>query len=623
MKYTGEHTIPDAQDICDEAEELEDEFKEQRTEDELVRKSLSRTDLVDVQKPDEDGGAHIKKIVSGYKALIVEQDFSFLTTPPFMRINPLTPEQETHAEMLETALVGMYQLSQGQRDVWLEQVYDFVWAGRGWSVICPVPEMWSEGYSPKEGEEGKAYLDRIAQQKEDDFPIIWKSVPVENTWPTYDMRGNLKKVFGIRKMKVRDIRTHYGEHLCPGSASHEEKKVIEYADLHWMCTVLEDAEYKAEIIHAWHHNMGVNPHILAEAPRSAPVAAGERWQGALYHTRELLTELDSLISDIRYNIKRAIRAQLVAQLDLEGRRAQDSSGRGKSEILDIKPTKTITIDKDEKIYELEPARTNVDAYRLIEIIQGLTKEVAVRSVLLGILGSGGQESGILYNTAAQFAQKQYGPAVSQLQRAAVSVGQGFFASVRAFCEDEDDEIPILYSSADGEIVRVSLKAKDVEGWGRAALQARIDLAIPINESANITNAKLVTDPNNPLMSYTTAAARYLSIENPLEEYKLIVRDEIRRAVKPMIAQVVSESGLHLLAESEGQDEELAGMFAGLPDTVQQAIAAHAAQTGQLVPQGGAALQGGINRSAANHMKANRFQNTSAVSDQSSTPQGGY
>lgn len=614
---------PDPEDICDLADELAEEFRGQHDEDIEVRDVLLREHAIEVQKPDE--GHTIKKITSGYPALIVEQDFSFLTTPPFLKINPLSASQEPHAEKLETGLLGMWMLSQGQRDVWLDQVYDFVWAGRGWSMITPVPELWSgTKYERPDGEETKPYLDRIASYKEEEFPIIWKSVPVEDTWPTFDLRGDIDEVVGIREMKVRDVRRHYGTSLLSKRENKDVVKVIEYANSQWFCTVLRDEGKDAEvpeIVHAWNHALGCNPFVLIEAPRSAPRGGKQQWQGALYHTRELLVELDSLISDIRYNIKRATRGQLVAQLDLEGRGTSPDE-RGNPDTLTIKPTEAVVIDKEEKLYELEPARTNIDAYRLVEIIQGLTKEVAVRSVLLGILGQGGKESGILYNTAAQFAQKQYGPAVTQLQKGAVGAGVRLFRSVEAFA-DEDEEIPILFTTAYGKTERIGLKAKDVKGWSRS-IQARIELAIPVNEASEITNARLVTDPNNPLMSYESAAQRYLRIENPLEEWKKMTRTAIRRAIVPLVTQLVTESGLHLMSSAGADDPELAGQFSDLPEGIQQAITMLSAQTGQPVPS--QAAQGQLGRSNSNTAKGARFQNTKAVSQTSSqqpSEPGGY
>src|SRR3990170_2913454 len=507
-------------EITELAEQLEKEFQAQREEDAETRQILHRKGLITAQNTQDK--LPMDRIVTGYPALIVEQDYSFLTPPPFLRVNPLKPGQERHSEKLETALLGIWKLSQGISNVWLDMVYDFCWAGRGFSKIYPVPALWGEGQY--EDEKDEDFLERIKQLKEDTFPIVWRSVPVENTWPTFNIRGELDQVVEISQLRVRDVRRHYDLEL-KDKAADSMIKVIDYADSEYTCCVIDDKK-----VREWEHGMGICPYVMMQAPRGAPRGTNIHWTGALYHSRNVLMELDGLLTDVRYNTKRASRAQPVFNLNLDARGVTPEK-RGKSEVIKFKPLEPIILDMDEKVTELEPARTNVDAYRLVEIFTGLTREVGFSAVLMGILQSG-SESGILYNTAAQFAQKQFGPAITQLEKAAVDVGRKFFAALRSFADD-DEAIPILF-----------------------------------------------THPANPLLSYETVAARLLHIENAQEEEDKILGTQIRRALWPALIQIVQEQGLQLAQQPSG---ELGGMFGELDPGIQQAIAAYSQSQGQPLP----------------------------------------
>ena len=253
---------------------------------------------------------------------------------------------------------------------------------------------------------------------------------------------------------------------------------------------------------------------------------------------------------------------------------------------------------------------------MVEILTGFTREIAIRSVLLGVMQS--DTTGILYNTAAQFAQKQYGPAIRQLEKGAVQAGRLFFKALESFADDDED-IPVVFSDADNKTYRLDMKKKDVHGWSRF-IQARIDLAIPVNEGADITNARLLTDPQNPLLPYEDVAARYLHIENPAETEDKILRGLLRRAIWPQLIQLVIQEGIGLY-QAPQNPEQLSQMFSELPPQVQQVIGRHAQSIGQQVPN----MAPNLARGQSNIAKGGRGQQMSQTraSELSSESSTGY
>lgn len=565
-----------ADEIAELAQQLEQEYAPQRDEDERIAAILQRTHEVTTGNRDP-----VKKIVTGYAGLIFQQDFSLLTSTPFLRVNSPKPSLDREAEKLEAALAGIWTLSQGLEDVWLQMVADFVWSGRGWSKVYPAPQFWAgDAFRRRKGESDQEYLERIQEMKVEDFPIVWKYVDCRGTWPVFDARGDLDQVVEVREMTARALERAYGYKTNTSS----RLKVIDYADDTQTAVVVIDGG--PILLRQWEHNLGMVPYVLAQSQPQAPRTSGFRWHGVLFQSKDLLVELDGLISDIRFNIKRATRAQQVFKLNLEERRRAAPEKAG-PEVIEYQPLKPIVLNLDEDVRELEPARTNLDAYRLVEIITALFRETAIRSVLLGALRSG--QSAVGYNTAAQFAQRQYGPHIRALEKAAVRAGRLFLRAVQALSQEAEpisgelERIPILYTGPRGNTYRLEIGAQDVKGWERT-IQARIDLAIPVNELADLQAARIATDPSNPLLSRSHAMARWLHVENPEEERDRILQDQVEQALIKPLQQLMLQEGLQILSEPEGDVAEISQRLAGLPPAVQQAIRAHAERLGQPLPE---------------------------------------
>ncbi len=131
-----------AKEIVDLAKTLDADFGDQRAEDTRIASLLQRQSGVPSGQP-VDTSNPVRRIGAGHAGLAVQQAFSLLTKPPFLRINSPNGQQDKHAEKLENGLVGLWMQSGGNVPVWLDMVYDFVWAGRGVSKICYYPQFWA------------------------------------------------------------------------------------------------------------------------------------------------------------------------------------------------------------------------------------------------------------------------------------------------------------------------------------------------------------------------------------------------------------------------------------------------------------------------------------------------
>jgi hypothetical protein len=279
---------------------------------------------------------------------------------------------------------------------------------------------------------------------------------------------------------------------------------------------------------------------------------------------------------------------MVLKLDLGARRDTRPDTTENADLITIGPDGRVILGLNEDISDYSGGETNPDIPGVIAAMRSFTQEGAIRPALLGILEQAG-DSGVRYNTGAQLAQKQFGPALDYLSVAAENVTKHLFAGIISFSETfkdikglEDDKIPIYFVDSDGISKREKLSASDVKGWGDRS-QAKLELAIPLQENAEIMTARLAADEQSGVMSLETAMERFAHIANPLEEIRKRDLDKIRRALVEQRVQAAQQVAFNIAAAPANSDI-LAQDFAALPPSVQQAIQMSAQAQGQSVPE---------------------------------------
>ncbi len=145
-------------------------------------------------------------------------------------------------------------------------------------------------------------------------------------------------------------------------------------------------------------------------------------------------------------------------------------------------------------------------------------------------------------------------------------------------------MPVIYADGKGGSKLLEIGPKDVTGWGGpGTIQARIDLAIPINENAEIVTGRLAADREHGLMSEETSMERFGHIENPRQEKRRRRLDRIERALDDSLIQYVQMRGMDIQARPASPGL-LQQRYAALPPQIQQAIQMAAQAQGQGVPE---------------------------------------
>ncbi len=585
---------------------LSNQFNQQAKNDKLDHAIIRQQHVIEAQK---DFKRKVVAVGTGYGKLVRSQNFSFLSSRPFVAFNAPRDTLKQHAEMLEAANQGMWKLS-GAYLAWLRGIQDVVDIGRGFLLGHSMPKLWKGlEFDRRDDESDKEFTDRLDDLKLANWPIVMRHVDVRNTWPTFTLKRELDQVVEIREMTARQVEDAYGSKF--GREKDTDKvKVIVYADHDEMRTVIAKHGNRftgrpaEDALPPWEHGMKMNPYILMEAPPLPENDEGVMWEGSIASLRYLVPEMDGALTDWRHNTKRSTHSNMVLNLDLAARKLDDPSVKSNADLIKIGPDGRVILDLDEKISDYSGSTTNPDIPGVIAAMRSFTQEGAIRPALLGILEQSG-DSGVRYNTGAQLAQKQFGPALDYLSIAAENVTKHLFASIISFSETfkdiglEDDKIPIYFVDSDGVSQRKKISASDVKGWSDRS-QAKLELAIPLQENAEIMTARLAADPVGGVMSLETAMERFAHIANPLEEIRKRDLDKIRAALVEQRVQAAQQVAFQIASQPANADI-LTQDFAALPPSVQQAIQMAAQTQGQTVPEA---------RGAANTVRTGRGQQPS-------------
>jgi hypothetical protein len=586
----------DALEIHGLATELEGVYSNQRALDNLVNSQFLQRHIVEtIQPKGKKQIIPIKPVGAGFAARVVKEDVSFLSAQPFARVNAPKSDQEKKASQLEAALQGIARHSAYDPQIWVKGVTDLALFGRCWWNVYPNPKAWSGVDFDQGDEDEEEFIERVLALKRDRFPIVWRNIEARNTWCTWKGNGQLDEVVEIRSMTKRQIEQAYGPGYVSEDAKHhygyrDEIKVIEYADDTDCKTVVCAAQ--PALAYEFAHGLGTNPYVLAQQPPPPPNEFGWYWTGSTFDLRHVIEEIDGRLADINWNIRQATRAGKVAYVSPE-LRMSDPETAGAPPSIDIVPDGLTVMWMGEKIETLLPNAINADTYRFIELVMGFARESHVRPILTGALQSG--QSGVLYNTAVQLAEKDFGPTLDSLKHAYEDICKRFLRSARVITED-GDTIPI-YHSSNGTNYSLELTNKDTRGWDNL-IQGRISVAVPLNENAQVATAKLATSsqPGSPaLLSVRTASAKYLGIEDRDYEQQSVDSERLAQAVIDALIPMAQERALQLAGGQPVASDSLGQRIQALPESFQQAVQIHAGRLGQAVPQISNSNRGAMNQ----------------------------
>lgn len=642
--------LPDAHEIVKKADRKNKDFQNQRSDldDPATRQYLQtdRKSVHTVQGQDVRGKDEPKPVGSGMIGFMNDQDVSVLHARPFGRILAFGGQDaERHvSDKLEPWGNTAVWLSARGVKVWDKGNLDLVNVGRFWSKVLPAPQFWAGEELEKKAvvlndlvkrgaseEEIKRAKDDIAEWKSipANWPIAWIYVSPRGTWPIYDERG-IAEVVEIRKMSRDSVEEYFGT-VPDDLKDKDDIDVIEYAnDIH-VATVLPSQEgivgAAKRLVGAgreskflkepWEHGLGVNPYVLIEGIPLPDNDEGWTWRGGAFHMRHLMPAVDEVMSDYRTSVHRNTITPYFVKVNLEERAAHGIEEEG----IDVKANETVKMycgagwDEDAGIFPV-PA-VNPDALRFVDMAQAFAAIGGLdRPALTGQTSSG--QAAVTLETARQIATGELKIPHASLEEGFAAIVERHLRAVTALSERYPNalqEITVRVEDKEHKSKPISVGPKDVKGYEHL-VRGKIKLNIQINEGANVTNARMSTDPQHPMLSDVSALQRYYDHENPVEELDRIAEQRFtqglieisltmlqRRATGGM--EAMGAEGLATLVEQTGS----------LPLAAQQAMAM---SYGGNPPPG---MMEGIARTQANVTRAGRGQQPSELTGMNIRPPG--
>src|SRR3989304_4107923 len=274
-------------------------------------------------------------------------------------------------------------------------VKNAIWSGRGISKITCWPAAWGEDFRQDKDEDDEDYNARLELLKAENFPVVWRAVDSENTWPTFDIRGNVDETVGIREMTARAVRKAYGDILKGKRGDREKVKVIEYDDDEECVTLVMDSAMNKSVpreVKRWAHGMGINPHVFIELEPTPPTNdRGIHWTGCSFDGRHARPHINSILSDALYNFRRDTRAGTDFYLDKEGTEGVSPQEAAEARKITDEPGEVNYLWSTEARKRLQSATTNPDGFIILQHLLAASKDMDISDVLKGELK--GDETG--------------------------------------------------------------------------------------------------------------------------------------------------------------------------------------------------------------------------------------
>jgi hypothetical protein len=262
----------------------------------------------------------------------------------------------------------------------------------------------------------------------------------------------------------------------------------------------------------------------------------------------------------------------------------------------------------EDIGRYPTAVVNPQMAEFIQFLAGYAdRSGAWRPPVVGAGPSG--QSAVHLDTARQAAVGQLQVVHDNLEAGFGRVGELFFRARlsldRDFPDIPDMAVVKVEDSKHGS-KEISVSADDVKN-NELMVRGKIRMALPVNRGAAVTNARLLTDPQHPLMDDNTVREAELDIENPQEigdkiHEQNIVNDMIQ-VVRAKLQQRAALAGEQLTPEDL---QALAAGMASMPEIAQAVLVGQFGENPprQLIEQ--------LGRSQANAAQASRGQQMSQL-----------
>lgn len=611
---------PIVERILKRLEKLKTDSASQRLLDQEMVESYTQSHVVTVQDTrgqDVQGKDTPRKVTAGQVGTMVDRDVNVLRGRPMavVMVRGGTDAERHASDTLEPWLNTAIWRAARDFLVWDRGLLDLNLVGEFWSKVLPAPQFWA-GYELEKlvakkrqlaeaGEDTKEINEEIRIYKRDKFPIVWQYVDALSVYPDWDEEG-IAEVYEERKLSRDRIESRFGPIEDIGSQD-DEIQVVEYANETHVATVLKDG--KRFLKDPWEHGLGVNPYVRIVRNPMRSSGNGHYRRGSAYHARGLLQAQDETLTSWHAVMQREVETPplfvLVPQL-----RAR--LGLSEKEIK-VKPGDPVVLYAGPEGTELASRYPTATVNPQLGQLFALLTEFADRAggwrpQLIGAGGEAG-ESAVRLDMQRQGALSELEVAHQELERGFAAVGERMFRAVlslnRDYPEAMDNVTVRMADKAHGSR-EIEVSPKDVQTY-EWMIGGKITLNLTVHHGQAVTNARLLTDPQHPLLDDNTARQTELGFENPQDIGDRIYEQEIIGDGVAVLRKRLQERAM-LVGEQlqEADMRKLLQNIAQMPPAAQQVL------MGEFGDMQSSPLMENLKRGQSNVQRTGRLQRESML-----------
>lgn len=406
-------------------------------------------------------------------------------------------------------------------------------------------EIWGHRPLIKKKEKYNDFTKRLSTWRDQNapyFPLLLMVVNPQNMLPDPSFSG---PSYYIEKYKrfARDIQARWPDWRSSAKAN-DLVDWVEYWDKD-VCIYICDGKIIQE---AQEHNYGRVPCVFATAGfglESANAKPEERWRGLLHPLHYRIRQEAQLETQIAAILEASAYPSPYFYGPEEARPALEQA---RDEWQAHPATMNILAVEGAELRQVEPFRIPPEAWNLLGMSTQRLQAATVEPVLTGSREQG-VRAGYEVAMRAGLAKQKYGPALFSLERACEQIGERFLRMVENVIQDKIT----VWARTPAEVVDQAISPRDINKY----YQNRVRLAsVSPEEEDRLSNLGRVLYQAGAI-SWRTLATKYLNLENPMEELKQIMREQVYKSpeIQSMLVQGLLQTEelqqqLELMTEGE-------------------------------------------------------------------------
>jgi hypothetical protein len=621
----GRRDYPNAEKIAKQARKLRDGTGAQKALNNNAVDQYTQAHVIEARKRDA------KAIGFGTVGNMVDRRVNILGARPAAKVIARggSKAEEHASDTLEPWLNTIIWQAQGDFDVWDTGIQDQQTVGCAWSKVLPAAQF----YGDTEYEELVAewlrliearkdtddVRERIRLYRRDNPTIAWRYVDPTSTFMEWDERG-IAGVYEFCKMTQLDIEARW-----PGvvEGKEEDVEVVHYANDVYVATLLPEGKGVANtgiartpgkfLGEPWEHGMGINPYVRIKRGPLRANTQGYEYTGCAFHAREMSDTLDRAVTAWSTGMDREARSPVVFRT-IPSLRVR--IGKENEEIRADADGNLVLYgskeDGNEEVFRYPTPTVNEQLGALISMVGAQADRSGAWVPQLQGYGPSG-ESAVHQDLARQSAiTGEMEMPHRHLEEGFAEVCKRFFRCVVALDEqlpegadNEMRKVVVRHQVGEHGSKEIAVTAKDVREYD-PLVRGVIALNLPVNMSQNTTNAKLLTDPEHPLVDDNTAREVLLNFENPQEIGNKIHEQNIVNDIVQVYRDQLKQRAM--VVSDELSDEDMAKIAEELQNMSPEAAQALVAE----ISEGQGGMMGDVARGAANTARTARGQRQSRL-----------